>query len=343
MKKLTVFFIGVLFSAGGFTAIANNQTSNPVITHTFPASSIQSVEVSTPGGSITVDGNADSEAVVEVYVQRNRGSKEPIDKLLKENYTIDIQVHGGKLYAVVKRKKAITVLKTQGIRISFKISVPKQVDSQLHTNGGSIRMSDLLGSQNFQTGGGALSVENVSGTVVGETSGGSITVTNSKGKIDLKTTGGSITAKNCDGEIEIATWGGSLLMIDLNGNINASTNGGSITANNIHGVIKTGTIGGSIRLNNISGSLDAKTSGGTMNVTMQSVSEYVNLSNIGNINLTVPANQGYYLKAKANKITTSGMKGFSGNMNHASIDGMVDNGGARIEIKTALQINLSFK
>ena len=343
MKKLSTLFVSVLLIANLFTAVAQKQQSDLYMTRTFSAASIKSLKVTTSGGNITVNGNDSSEAVVEVYVNCNKWSNEQIKTVLDENYTIEIHVDNGKLYVVANPKGKIKNRKLQGLDISFKINVPKQIDSRLLTNGGCIQISELSGSQRFITSGGSLSVENVSGNIAGITSGGDITVTNSKDNIDLKTSGGNITAKNCDGKINIATSGGNLDLSNINGNINAATSGGNITASNINGVIKVGTSGGSMKLSDISGNLDAKTSGSSMNVTMNLVSDYIKLSNNGNINLTLPIDKCYRLKVEANKLKTSGLKNFSGDMDSKSIDGTIGDGSAEVEIKTSSQVNLSFK
>ena len=310
MNKLRVLFISILLITNLFVVVAKKQQRAPYMTRTFPASSIKSLEITTSGGSITVNGNASSEAVVEVYVNRNgqlrkqmKQMDEHIIQVLEDNYAIEIKVEGGKLYVVAKQKGIIEDLELQEFIISFKISVPKQVDCNLQTSGGS------------------LSVENVSGNIVGRTSGA------------------RLTAKNCDGIIDITTSGARLKMVDLNGNINAETSGARLTASNINGIIKTGTSGANMKLNNISGSVNAKTSGASMNVKMKSVSDYVKLSNSRNINLSVPSNNGYNFAVNAENIKTSGLKDFKGNMDN----GIFGNGGAEIEIKTSLQAKLSFK
>ncbi len=342
MKKVFALFISVLLGANLFTTRANDQEKDPYLTRSFPASSVKSIEATTSGGSLTVSGDATSEAIVEVYVSRSGWSDDKIKQALDQYYTIDIKVENGKLYAIAKQKSSITSIGS-GLSISFKIIAPRQVDSNLQTSGGSIRINDISGSQDFKTSGGSLSVENASGNIVGKTSGGSITVTNSKDNIDLKTSGGSITAKDCSGKIDLKTSGGSLKMNNLSGNIDAATSGGSVTASDIKGTLKPGTSGGSVKLDGISGNVDAHTSGGSMNVEMTSVSEYVKLSNSGSLNLTLPSGKGYNLKVKANKIETSGLKDFRGNMESRNMEGTVGSGGPEIEIKTSQRASLSFK
>ena len=342
MKKLLVLFVGVILSASCITVNTQSQGNTPLISRTFTASSIKQVEATTSAGSITLIGDAGSEAKVEVYSSRSDWSAERIKQVLNENYTIDIKLEGGKLIASAKPKKSIN-WNNQGLGISFKISVPRQVNSNLQTSGGSISISNLSGSQNFKTSGGSLSVANVSGNITGATSGGSINVTDSNDKINLTTSGGSINATACSGTINLATSGGSINLSSLTGNIYAATSGGSISASSISGMIKAGTSGGSVRLAGISGNVDASTTGGSIDVKVISTGDYVKLSNSGNISLTLPSGQGYNLKVKANKVETSSLKDFRGNVESKSLDGTVGSGGAEINVKSSQSVRLSFE
>ena len=363
MKKLFVVLISVSLSANFLTISAGAQQKDPYMTRNFPASSIREVEATTSGGSLTVSGDAGSQAVVEVFVTRDKWSAEEIKKVLEENYTIEINVANGKLFVEAKSKSRIN-WDRQGLSISFKISVPKQVSSNLKTSGGSISISHLSGSQDFTTSGGSLRIENVSGKIVGKTSGGSINIQNSDDNIDLQTSGGSITADNCkgkmnlktsggtismstlSGEIKASTSGGGLNMSHLTGAIEANTSGGSVKANHINGDLKTGTSGGSVNLDAVSGSVEAKTSGGSMNVTLDSVKDYVKLScSGGTLSLTIPAGKGYNLNVRAdNNLDTSGLSGFKGDITNSgkNMQGTVENGGPAIEVR-GQRVKLTFK
>jgi hypothetical protein len=343
MKKLFALFISVFISAAFFSVYAGNQERAPFMTSDFPASSVKEVEAGTSGGSLTLTGSTGSKATVEMYVSRDDWSADKIKQVLDENYSIVIQAENGKLVVEAKQKKNRINWNSQGLSISFKITVPKQVNSVLQTSGGSIRISNLSGTQNFRTSGGSLTVEGVSGNITGATSGGSITVTGSKDNIDLSTSGGSITADYCNGNINLRTSGGSLKMSNLNGTINATTSGGSITVNDVKGTLKTGTSGGSVKLDGIAGNVDASTSGGSMSVRIISVSDYVKLSNSGNLNLTLPAGKGYNLSIKSNKIETSGLKDFRGSTDSKRIEGTVGNGGTEINVRSSQRVQLSFE
>jgi len=343
MKKYSVLFVCVLLSAIFFTIDASGQRKEPFMTRAFSATSVKAVEVVTSGGSITVNGDAGSEAVVEVYVSRDNWSVAKIAQTLEENYLIEIKVEKGTLFVEAKPKSKTFNWNRQGLSISFKISVPKEVNTLLHTSGGSIRIAGVSGSQDFRTSGGSLTVENVSGNILGGTSGGSITITHSSENIELKTSGGSLKASDCSGKIYLRTSGGSIRLNDLSGHIDAATSGGSVTASQIEGTIKLGTSGGSMRLDGVSGNVDARTSGGSLNVEMELVQDWVKLSNSGNINLTLPSGTGYNLKVRANKIETSGLKDFRGEMNSGNLNGSVGNGGPEIEVRSSQRASLLFR
>jgi len=337
MKKVFVLFVGALVSA---SSCAYAQSNEPFTTYTFApvvASNIRMVEANTSGGSITVNGTDGSEAVVEVNVtrasgganlfnfRRNRATNENIKQLFEENYTVDVKVENGKLYAVA-RPNSRTLSNAERLNISFNITVPGQINSNLQTSGGSIRIRNLSGSQDFRTSGGSMTIENVTGDIVGRTSGGSITVANSSGTINLRTSGGSITARDCRGVINLGTSGGSLNLSNLIGDVDATTSGGSVTARNMQGALKAGT------------------SGGSMNVDMVSVSEHVILSTSGgSISLNLPANRGYALDLRANRVNTSELRNFSGNQRNNRVEGTVGNGGPNVSARTSGgRVNLSF-
>ena len=376
MKKLFVLFVSVLINASFY---AHAQSSEPFTTYRFGAavaSTINAVEASSINGSITVTGANVSEAVVEMYVsptnqnnwrpglfasrsrQNNNWSVENIKQELDENYTIEVNVRNGTLYAVARPKNR----NRHTLGISFRISVPKNVNNNLQTTNGSIQISNLSGSQNLRTTNGSLRVENVTGKISGTTTNGSVTVTNSNDYINLRTSNGSVTARNCSGEITLRTSNGRMNISDLNGVISATTSNGSVDMSNISGVIsattsnaavtlsnitghlKIGTSNGAVRLDDVSGSVDARTSNGSMTVTMKSASDYVKLSTSrGNVSLTLPADRGYDLNVRADNISTSGMRNFRGTTERRSLNGTMANGGARIDVSASGgRANLSF-
>lgn len=340
MKKFLSFLLAAAVSTATFA-----QTDNaPYLTKSFSGASVQNVLARTSGGSITVNGTAGNEARVEVYIkgQNNKElTKAQIEERLAEDYTFGVTAANGQLSATASQKSRIFNWKN-GLSISFKIFVPKNVSTNLNTSGGSIVMADLNGTHDFSTSGGSMKLDQLTGNINGNTSGGSITIANSKSQITLETSGGSIKAQNCSGNISLETSGGSLSLTDLTGTIEANTSGGSVSANNITGELKTHTSGGSMGLQNISGSLDASTNGGSINATITKVGKYVTLDNSGgSINLKMP-NQGLNLKLRANRIKVNQLTNFNGSKDDDRVDGTVNGGGVPVKVSTSGSIVVNF-
>lgn len=341
MKKIFSSIVCILLSISIF-ANKSEEQKDPFQTLKFQASSVKDILCETSGGNISVNGNATSEAVVDVFVTRDNWSDAKIRQTLQENYDLKVNIENGKLIATAKPKKSNFKWSDSGLSISFKISVPGKVNSQLRTSGGSIRISNLSTTQDIATSGGSLSIENITGKVIGRTSGGSINVVGSKSEIDVATSGGSISASKCSGAMKMETSGGSINMSELDGKVAVATSGGSINAENVNGSLNAATSGGSINMSEISGNLDAATSGGNINVSMKSVNEFVRLSNSGNIRINVPGANGYNLKIYGQKVQASELPNFQGSQDSRRIDGTVKGGGPTIELKSSQKAEISF-
>jgi len=213
MKRLFVFFISASLFTSCIYAQRNELFTTTYTFSAFAMSSVRMIEANTLNGSLTVTGNAGSEAVVEMYVSGNslrsrRLTKSNVDikQYLEENYTVEVKVSGEKLLVVAKPKTE----NIMNFSISFNITVPRQMNTNLEITNGSVQISNLSGSQKFQTVNGSLTVENVSGKIFGRTTNGNVTVTNSNDDIDIRTVNGSIISEDCNGKIILKTVNGKV-------------------------------------------------------------------------------------------------------------------------------------
>jgi len=217
----TIFTLLFATCLGAAALAQDNQT--PYLTKSLANDGINSVVVSTSAGGINVSGKSGEAPRIEVYIKGNNDrelSKEEIKKRLDEDYEMTITVNGHELNASVKHRHEITDWH-RGLSISFKIYVPEQVSTNLHTSGGGIMLDNLKGNETFSTSGGGLLIDRVHGVINGKTSGGGIEVTNSGDDMDLHTSGGGIIARDCDGKMRLVTSGGGLELENLKGTIYA--------------------------------------------------------------------------------------------------------------------------
>ncbi|TCK84714.1 DUF4097 family beta strand repeat-containing protein [Albibacterium bauzanense] len=296
--------------------------------NTYPVSSIQDLKVSTSGGSIDVAGDASQEAVIEMYVKPNNNrnlSQGEIQEILDRDYEIRIEQRGGTLEAYAKRRNNLNW--RNGLSVSFKVRTGNKVTTDLSTSGGSIRLANLAGRQNFKTSGGSLDIENMDGNITGRTSGGSIQAYNSMGTINLSTSGGSIK------------------MQGLNGDIDVSTSGGSIEGHSVNGSLTARTSGGSIDLESLTCSVNASTSGGSLTAVLNELPGDVRLStSAGNVNLTLPSNTGANLDLKGFNVNVDGLANFQGSNNKGKLNGSINGGGANVQASTSAgNVNLTIR
>jgi DUF4097 and DUF4098 domain-containing protein YvlB len=348
MKKTILIF---LISCIAGTLIAQNDTKqDPFLIKSLAGESVKQVEVETSGGNISVESVAADQSRVEVFIWpsgRNRGasvSKEDIQKRLDELYDLKIAVAGNKLTAIAKPKSRNMNWKN-GLSISFKVFVTKNVSTNLTTSGGNIDLRALSGEQRITTSGGNLTIDNVKGKLRGTTSGGNIRVKDSDDNIDLTTSGGNIEANNCTGGIKLVTSGGSIMLANLDGNVDATTSGGDVRANEIKGDLEASTSGGNIDLLALSCNVSTATSGGNIKVAIKVPGKFIKIKNSGGkIDLELPAGKGYDLDLSADKIKTNNLANFSGKMEDDELDGKLNGGGTQVTVKASSgRLNLTFK
>jgi hypothetical protein len=337
MKKYlltTILAIAVLSLA----AQSKGETE-PYSVKRFGNTKITEVFSETSGGSITVIGEEAAEPRVEMYASRNNWrravNKEEVKQKLESDYEVTVSASNGKITATARRVKNTNDWENN-LNISFKIFVPKNIATDLHTSGGNISLSNLTGNQEFKTSGGNLSVTKMAGNVKGRTSGGNIYLKDSKDNLDLTTSGGSIYAENCDGKITITTSGGNLDLSELKGDIRANTSGGNVRGERISGDLSTHTSGGNIRLSGISASVDASTSAGNIDLSATSLSKKITLSNSsGSIYLELPKTAGMTLRLSADNIRSSTLPNFKGRQEKEIVDGILNNGGIPVRASSS--------
>lgn len=311
---------------------------------------VKEVEVTTSGGNISVESVASDQERIEVFIwpsNRNKNasvSKEEIQQRLDELYDLKTEVSLNKLTASAKPKHNGMNWKN-GLSISFKIFVNKNIVTHLITSGGNINLALLTGDQKVTTSGGNITADNVKGKLKGLTSGGNIELKNSTGDIDLTTSGGNIDADNSTGTIKLSTSGGNVKLVNLDGNIDATTSGGDIRGNDIKGELDAHTSGGNVDLAGLSCNVSAGTSGGDVRVAIKEPGKFIRLSNSGGkIDLQLPAGKGYNLDISGDKVKTDGLTNFSGKASDTELRGTLNGGGTEVKADAGgSKIKVTFK
>lgn len=205
--------------------------------------------------------------------------------------------------------------------IEFRVTVPRQFDTNLSSSGGSIKVSELKGGVVAHSSGGWLNFDRVEGPVNANTSGGGIVLAGVKGRTTVHTSGGAIRIS------------------DSSGDIDASTSGGWISINTASGRIKVHTAGGWIDARAISGTIEASTSGGPVTAALvtQPRGECRFETSGGSINVSLPGDAHVNLDASTagGGVTTDFPVPLNNNESHSELRAPLNGGGPLVYLRTA--------
>lgn len=339
MNRLLLPILPALFALTSFAQ--QDRTETPYQTKTFTGK-LTALRVETSGGGITVEGGSRDDVKVEMYVRANNYrttlSQAEIEERLKQ-YDIVIRTEGNTVVATAKNRERNMDWR-RSISVAFRVYTPRQMNTDLETSGGGIRLSHLAGRQTFTTSGGGLDLDDLDGDLKGRTSGGGIKLTDcharaSGTRIDLETSGGGIEATNASGLVRLETSGGGIRLRDLNGKINAQTSGGSVSGDGITGELVTTTSGGGIRLTNMAGSLEATTSAGSVDLQLTKIGDYLRLStSAGNVRVQMPLGKGMNVDVSGNRVSMP-LNNFDGTSEKDRVKGRLNGGGIPVAISAS--------
>jgi len=345
IKNITVAFI-LTISCLALQA-QNAESDHLYTTKSFKDASPKKITVGTSHGNISVSDVPASQTRVEVYIRSSKWnqelSKQEIQKLLDEYYSLEISLSGDVLNASVRQKKDILFNET-GLSISFEIYAPKTASSVLKTSHGNIDLTGMEGSQDAETSHGNLNISKIRGKLVGQTSHGDVSVTDCNSDIDVSTDHGNVTGRNCEGTIKLITSHGNIDLRDLKGKVRAGTEHGDVSGNSIGGELIASTSHGNVNLDGMSCSVNASTDHGDISLSVVNITGDIVMSNDnGNISLELPKGKGLDLNLQGRNVSVDGMQNFTGSKSKDLVRGSTNGGGIKVSARTNREARLSFR
>ena len=154
-----------------------------------------------------------------------------------------------------------------GLRsVNFKVTVPRNYNLEVTTDGGNIETEDIDGRASLRTAGGNISAGRVGAAARLETGGGHVLVRDVGGDLVASTGGGHIAAGDIGGDAVLRTGGGHIRLGSVKGTARLETGGGNISMVRSGGEVVATTGGGQIELGEAAGSLRVRTGGGGIRV-----------------------------------------------------------------------------
>ncbi len=251
----------------------SDEQADPYRSEFFRVDHSPNLTVNTLSGDIEVTRDSGIDGVqVDLYIKRDFSLWSGSRSL--DNYRIIIQKQGNSIIASVEdRRTGRTLRAGDTIHFSFRIKVPRKASLNLRTIRGEILADGVEGQHYLQ---------------------------NHDGNIDVN---------RMEGEIRAVSTVGNIHLRNLNGNIFAKTVSGNILGENNFGEVRLRTTTGDINTSGTSGTLVAASTSGHIRSDLNVVSMGVYLeTTTGDIDLTLPVNDGYDIDAKGLSFDFDGLR-----------------------------------
>ena len=167
--------------------------------------------------------------------------------------------------------------------VDWRIRVSRNVNLDLTTFAGTIRIASTEGSVTARNTGGSIIAGTIGGNAAMVTQGGSIAAANIGGHAELRSMGGFIEIGDVAGNAEIETFGGPITMGIVAGYVRAETTGGSISVRESQGELYAVTLAGDILIG-VASETNVQTAGGNI-VGMLIRGPFRGFTELGNIRL----------------------------------------------------------
>lgn len=284
-------------------SVAYTQTDKkPLASKEFNLSGTASLKVEVHGASISVQSAPGNKLEVRYFLKKDGKYLSQSDSEAQEfleGFDIQVSQSGNTVSILAKQKSSNGWNWKNRPSLSFEVSSPRELNTDIRTSGGSVYLQEVRGTHEIGS------------------SGGSISVKNSWGNLNSKSSGGSFYLMDFEGDAHVQTSGGSVKVEDMNGNLIAKSSGGGMT------------------LNDVSGSIDAHTSGGSIRANLPQVNRDMNFqSSGGSIQVSVSSNARFNVELKGGSISSQ-LINFQGTTSKTLISGKVNGGGPTIQMQSS--------
>jgi hypothetical protein len=115
-----------------------------------------------------------------------------------------------------------------GGRTEVDVELPRDVEAEIHSSGGSVEISALDGRVKAGSSGGSVHISDIGGAVELSSSGGGVEVRDVKGGARVDSSGGSVTLDRIAGDVDASSSGGGVRITDAGGRVVADSSGGPV-------------------------------------------------------------------------------------------------------------------
>jgi hypothetical protein len=320
MRKI----LSILFLLA-FTAQASHAQSEYSFSEKYAVATPAKLSISSSDGNIEVLPGTGKQFEVFYIVRKGNKILKISRKELEKDLTLVVEPGASSLSIQVKYPNEWSFTGIDRIRVSFRVLVPAETATVLHSSDGNIILTGLKGPQECKTSDGNIGLENIQGNVSARTSDGNVTASSVRGVVELRTSDGNIKAD------------------DIEGNTSANTSDGNVALRKVTGNVIVSSSDGQVSFEDIAGSLKVSTSDGNVRGTMTKLEKELAIrTSDGSIDVTIPERLGLDLDIKGESLHIP-LSNFSGTSDEKVIRGSINGGGIPVSLSTDGRVSLTYR
>jgi DUF4097 and DUF4098 domain-containing protein YvlB len=231
-----------------------------------------------------------------------------------------------------------------GDQVGLEVHIPRVDWQMFQNNNRSVRIELSVPAKadlDLRTGDGRVSVASVEGTVQVHTGDGSISAEDLRGDVRLSSGDGRIEARRLAGRVALSTGDGAIDVRDLEGDVDLSTGDGRIDAIGMQAALRAKTNDGRLNVDGRFHRLELRSGDGSVTAIVREGSrmegDWRLSSQDGGITLRLPEAFPAELDAQTGdgRVTLDFPVKVSGTLSRSRIQGTLQEGGQRLELRTA--------
>lgn len=213
--------------------------------------------------------------------------------------------------------------RSASVSVDFWVTIPDRAAADISSVSGDIIMVEIGGNAGAETVSGDVDLSRITGLLRAKSVSGDVKVVNASKGIDCRSVSGDLDIRDITGDAKLKSVSGDINLMTLrDGNVGAETVSGDIDLNGIQDAryVEAGSVSGEITY---TGSVHPR-------------GRYYLKSHSGEITMAIPSNSAFDLEAKtfSGSIDSDFEITMSGKISKREIRGVVNDGGARLELKT---------
>ncbi len=227
---------------------------------------------------------------------------------------------------------------SMSMRVDYHILVPQEIDLNILSTSGDVRISNISGRVEVNATSGDLWVKRIKGNLHLESTSGDMEIFKVEGDLVVRGTSSDLEMSAITGDVEISSTSGNTSVEEIAGSVRIGKTSGDVYLDRIRGNIQVSSSSGDLIIDQVEGGLDLETSSGDIEVKTEILPqyEYHAETSSGSIDFRLPEDSDAQITLKTSSGSiNSGLPLVLSTISRNSFKGELGSGGPEIHLVTS--------